>query len=366
MTTTHKERCCEKCYAVNKEYTCENSYCPCHSQPSGEKIRICPNNFHFRDQLPCECGTKVGDKSDLEKKMDAAPANSRGEVYHVGAQAHVLSDLDVSGIGVSTSKKNYERDFSHSHCWAQGRPPACGQPLEKHTQCCLCDTPVPANSEGKKECCPDCVIVEYADGISKPGTYLCRNTSCLCHISCTHAWQNEKRPFVCDICGNPKEWHVINATSLPKDSVEDWEKEFDEKFTQDTSGERVAGYLLAPSGLTRCCGAPITSSGIPFDGTNKEDTRMCSKCGDSYEELVKIAIPQDVKAYIRSLLSSSLQAEQERVRGVIEKEIAIHKQLESEFVGSITDIKLGVKTHNSHSFVIEQLSDLLSNLEKGV
>ncbi len=34
--------------------------------------------------------------------------------------------------------KTYPRDFSHSHCWHQ-KTPACGIPLEKHTQCCLCD-----------------------------------------------------------------------------------------------------------------------------------------------------------------------------------------------------------------------------------
>lgn len=43
--------------------------------------------------------------------------------------------------------KSYERDFSHSHCWNQGKSPACGQPLENHKQCCLCDTPAPQKDE---------------------------------------------------------------------------------------------------------------------------------------------------------------------------------------------------------------------------
>lgn len=34
----------------------------------------------------------------------------------------------------------YERKYSHSHCWNQGKSPACGQPLKNHKQCCLCDT----------------------------------------------------------------------------------------------------------------------------------------------------------------------------------------------------------------------------------
>lgn len=42
-------------------------------------------------------------------------------------------------------KDNYERDHSHTHCWNQTSP-ACGQPLEKHTQCCLCSA-VPEKTE---------------------------------------------------------------------------------------------------------------------------------------------------------------------------------------------------------------------------
>jgi uncharacterized membrane protein len=39
--------------------------------------------------------------------------------------------------GIET--KNYERDYSHSHCWNQSKNPTCGQSLESHKQCCLCD-----------------------------------------------------------------------------------------------------------------------------------------------------------------------------------------------------------------------------------
>lgn len=34
---------------------------------------------------------------------------------------------------------DYERNYSHSHCWNQTTP-ACGISLKKHKQCCLCDT----------------------------------------------------------------------------------------------------------------------------------------------------------------------------------------------------------------------------------
>jgi hypothetical protein len=33
--------------------------------------------------------------------------------------------------------------IDHYHCWVQQQPPACGIPLEKHEQCCLCDLSVP-------------------------------------------------------------------------------------------------------------------------------------------------------------------------------------------------------------------------------
>ena len=39
---------------------------------------------------------------------------------------------------------NYERNYSHTHCWNNeqknlGGVPPCGIKVEKHTQCCLCD-----------------------------------------------------------------------------------------------------------------------------------------------------------------------------------------------------------------------------------
>lgn len=30
---------------------------------------------------------------------------------------------------------------------------------------------------------------------------------------------------------------------------------------------------------SKCCDAPIIPSGIPYDGTNEEFIKMCSKCG---------------------------------------------------------------------------------------
>ena len=43
-------------------------------------------------------------------------------------------------IELTHMTSNYERNHSHTHCWNQGDRPACGITLEKHKQCCLCDT----------------------------------------------------------------------------------------------------------------------------------------------------------------------------------------------------------------------------------
>ena len=48
----------------------------------------------------------------------------------------------------------------------------------------------------------------------------------------------------------------------------------------------------------------------------------------------------------------------------IDKRIEIHKELETQFVGKIEDIKNGVKTDNPHIFVIEQIQDLKHALLK--
>lgn len=45
-----------------------------------------------------------------------------------------------------TATTNYER-ISHFHCWKQKQPSACGIPLEKHEQCCLCDLKVPTTPD---------------------------------------------------------------------------------------------------------------------------------------------------------------------------------------------------------------------------
>ncbi len=47
------------------------------------------------------------------------------------------------------AQSNYE-ERSHSHCWNQKQPPACGL-KGKHLRCCLCPAPAPTLI-GEKEC----------------------------------------------------------------------------------------------------------------------------------------------------------------------------------------------------------------------
>jgi len=49
---------------------------------------------------------------------------------------------------MTPKKLNYERNHSHTHCWEQDHPSACGIPLEKHTQCCLCEMQYARGSGG--------------------------------------------------------------------------------------------------------------------------------------------------------------------------------------------------------------------------
>ena len=100
--TNKSKECCEECWIthfrdfppedniiteISKPFCCNDS-CPCHTKSPQEKIL---SKKEIRDIL--------GDKADID----------------------------------------YERNYSHYHCWHQEQPPACGIPLENHKQCCLCD-----------------------------------------------------------------------------------------------------------------------------------------------------------------------------------------------------------------------------------
>ena len=50
-------------------------------------------------------------------------------------------------VPAEVEEKTYAKDYSHTHCWNQGSQPACGQKLENHKQCCLCDKKAPEVEE---------------------------------------------------------------------------------------------------------------------------------------------------------------------------------------------------------------------------
>jgi hypothetical protein len=84
---------------------------------------------------------------------------------------------------------------------------------------------------------------------------------------------------------------------------------------------------------------------LPINGLNFRDIT------DWIQNLI---INKQKEAYL-----AGISEEQSRWMKQIGKKIAIHRQLESEYVGSINEIKFGIKRNNPHTFVIEQLKDLL-------
>ena len=51
----------------------------------------------------------------------------------------ILSKKEIRDILGDEAEIDYDRNYSHYHCWNQKQPSACGQPLKDHKQCCLCD-----------------------------------------------------------------------------------------------------------------------------------------------------------------------------------------------------------------------------------
>ena len=66
------------------------------------------------------------------------------------------------------------------------------------------------------------------------------------------------------------------------------------------------------------------------------------------------------KDIIRQALTDYKKEIEER----IDKQISIHKQLESECVGDIKDLVRGIKSENPHTFVIENLDRMKNILNK--
>jgi hypothetical protein len=81
------------------------------------------------------------------------PRENGALVYHKGScPIHDVTPQEkcLQEILGKNAVIDREKGQSHYHCWHQ-TPPACGIPLEKHTQCCLCDTVAPQEVGDWKE-----------------------------------------------------------------------------------------------------------------------------------------------------------------------------------------------------------------------
>lgn len=122
---------------------------------------------------------------------------------------------------------DYGRNYSHYHCWDQ-KTPACGQPLEKHKQCCLCDTLSP-QVEKWKLCCAKC---EKPLEPMQDHCHFC----CECHTSP----QSVKRDHEgCRICGKKECLGCGDAMEIlpPIQGEDEWTEEFDSRFPPNEMGD---------------------------------------------------------------------------------------------------------------------------------
>lgn len=62
--------------------------------------------------------------------------------HHVTTSNITKKDIDSLVDAVVASAPNYEA-LSHTHCWNQEQPSACGISLVRHKQCCLCPALLP-------------------------------------------------------------------------------------------------------------------------------------------------------------------------------------------------------------------------------
>lgn len=124
---TPSTKCCDKCHGYyvglgeKREYwpLCSNKDCSCHS--------------------PSDAAVQELENSPQKKVMDYA--------------------LNQMKDNLELSSKIPYHQVDHFHCWQQFQDhgfAACGIPLEKHTQCCLCDMKPPpteswAESKDEKE-----------------------------------------------------------------------------------------------------------------------------------------------------------------------------------------------------------------------
>lgn len=114
--------------------------------------------------ISAQCGRLTGKKCEFAVPVVEEKCKECQKIMNTGYGECLVHSSPTS----SSEKKSYERDFSHAHCWIQGKNPACGQKIENHKQCCLCDTPSPVvtNEGGWEE---KLKIVEKQKGINFKG-----------------------------------------------------------------------------------------------------------------------------------------------------------------------------------------------------
>jgi hypothetical protein len=114
---------------------------------------------------------------------------------------------------LTASERYYRRD--HTHCWNQTSSP-CGIPLDKHTQCCLCDTPYPTVSE---QCCNFCGWYKLnSDGTPKYSH--CANKLCpSCHSLSTGVMKELAEEPTAPVGGWEEEYENQRAHFLTYDKA---------------------------------------------------------------------------------------------------------------------------------------------------
>ncbi len=162
-------------------------------------------------------------------------------------------------------EKTYARDYSHYHCWEQvnnedtdlekNNFPACGQPLQNHKQCCLCDKKPPQEEtkecatggfncgmEGCHKCFPPAKETEECRNckkkINESDNYFCKD----CHPNTffneapaketKEECEHKKNKNNCNHCG-VKTGNVITINKQAAKESIGWDaKSFDEKLSK--------------------------------------------------------------------------------------------------------------------------------------
>jgi hypothetical protein len=126
--------CCDLCGKTGWQLGGDCPSCPCHTAPPTARCKtspLCSHNTNGRDlDKPCsiEVPTHNTERTDEQNKA-------------ILDHARPIIEANRRLLGLDTPNTAYER-VSHTHCW-NNQPSPCGIPLDKHTQCCLCDLPTP-------------------------------------------------------------------------------------------------------------------------------------------------------------------------------------------------------------------------------